>query len=266
MRAEWTGAKRFVVKIGSSLLVDSKSGTLKAQWLASLCDDIAKLKAQGKDVIVVSSGAIALGRFMAGEGQRMYGRTTTSGTPDRYASIVRQPIGVAGLIIAANTPIANAAWKVFPALVCGNAAVLKAAEDTPLTAWLFAALAHDPAGWGEWFPGFSRDGRYVTPAPHGVGSQREVRVGRTRLVETVLAWEEGRRWAFTIAEGGMPGVKALAEDYVVEPEGSGSRLTWTLATETSPHLAGKVTGALTGVLGKRAFGKLDRVLAAGVRR
>ena len=62
MRAEWTGAKRFVVKIGSSLLVDSKSGTLKAQWLASLCDDIAKLKAQGKHVIVVSSGAIALGR------------------------------------------------------------------------------------------------------------------------------------------------------------------------------------------------------------
>jgi aldehyde dehydrogenase (NAD+) len=96
-----------------------------------------------------TDGAIALGRFMAGEGQRMYGRTTTSGMPDRYASTVRQPIGVAGLIIAANTPIANVAWKVFPALVCGNAAVLKAAEDTPLTAWLFAAIAHEaglPAG------------------------------------------------------------------------------------------------------------------------
>ena len=96
------------------------------------------------------------GRFMAGEGQRMYGRTTTSGTPDRYASTVRQPIGVAGLIIAANTPIANVAWKVFPALVCGNAAVLKAAEDTPLTAWLFAAIAHEaglPAGRAQRDPG-----------------------------------------------------------------------------------------------------------------
>jgi alpha-ketoglutaric semialdehyde dehydrogenase len=90
-----------------------------------------------------TDGAVALGRFMAGEGQRMYGRTTTSGTPDRYASIVRQPIGAAGLIIAANTPIANVAWKVFPALVCGNAAILKAAEDTPLTAWLFAIIAHE---------------------------------------------------------------------------------------------------------------------------
>ena len=44
---------------------------------------------------------------------------------------IRQPLGVAGLIIAANTPIANVAWKVFPALLCGNAAVLKASEDAP---------------------------------------------------------------------------------------------------------------------------------------
>jgi aldehyde dehydrogenase (NAD+) len=56
---------------------------------------------------------------------------------------VRQPLGVAGLIIAANTPIANVAWKVFPALVCGNAAVVKAAEDTPATAWIFGKLAHE---------------------------------------------------------------------------------------------------------------------------
>ena len=62
MRPEWHGAKRLVVKIGSSLLVDGATGTLKAEWLASLSDDIAKLKQDGKEVIVVSSGAIALGR------------------------------------------------------------------------------------------------------------------------------------------------------------------------------------------------------------
>jgi aldehyde dehydrogenase (NAD+) len=56
---------------------------------------------------------------------------------------VRQPIGIAGLITAANTPIANVAWKAFPALICGNAAVLKAAEDTPATAWLFGKIAHE---------------------------------------------------------------------------------------------------------------------------
>ncbi len=88
-------------------------------------------------------GAIALGEFMAGEGRRFYGRTTTSATPNKYAMTIRQPLGVAGLIIAANTPIANVAWKVFPALLCGNAAVLKAAEDTPATAWYFGKLAHE---------------------------------------------------------------------------------------------------------------------------
>lgn len=88
-------------------------------------------------------GAIAQGEFMAGEGRRFYGRTTTSAAPNKYAMTIRQPLGVAGLIIAANTPIANVAWKVFPALVCGNAAVLKAAEDTPATAWFFGKLAHE---------------------------------------------------------------------------------------------------------------------------
>ena len=90
-----------------------------------------------------TGGAIALGLFYASEGQRLYGRTTTSGTANKYAMTVRQPLGVAGLIIAANTPIANVAWKVFPALICGNAAVLKAAEDTPATAWIFGKIAKE---------------------------------------------------------------------------------------------------------------------------
>jgi glutamate 5-kinase len=62
MRTEWTKATRLVVKIGSSLLVDGVTGTLKGDWLSSLSDDIAELKQAGKEVIVVSSGAIALGR------------------------------------------------------------------------------------------------------------------------------------------------------------------------------------------------------------
>jgi len=89
-----------------------------------------------------TDAAIAQGEFMAGEGRRLYGRTTTSAVPNKWTMTVREPLGVAGLIIAANTPIANIAWKVFPALVCGNTAVLKAAEDAPATAWFFGKLAH----------------------------------------------------------------------------------------------------------------------------
>jgi glutamate 5-kinase len=54
--------RRVVVKVGSSLLVDAEAGSLKHEWLASLAADIAGLHEQGRDLIVVSSGAIALGR------------------------------------------------------------------------------------------------------------------------------------------------------------------------------------------------------------
>ncbi|WP_432450018.1 glutamate 5-kinase [Aliiroseovarius marinus] len=59
-------AKRIVVKIGSALLVDAGTGALKANWLASLCADVARLKARGADVVLVSSGSIALGRGVLG--------------------------------------------------------------------------------------------------------------------------------------------------------------------------------------------------------
>jgi aldehyde dehydrogenase (NAD+) len=63
-----------------------------------------------KDARGETDGAIELGYFMAGEGRRFYGRTLPSATPHRHALTIRQPLGVAGLIIAANTPIANVAW------------------------------------------------------------------------------------------------------------------------------------------------------------
>jgi glutamate 5-kinase len=62
MRAEWTDAKRLVIKIGSSLLVDAATGTLRQAWLEALADDITALRKEAKEIVVVSSGAIALGR------------------------------------------------------------------------------------------------------------------------------------------------------------------------------------------------------------
>ena len=102
-----------------------------------------------KDAKGETGGAIELGYFIAGEGRRFYGKTMPSATPNRQAMTLRQPLGVAGLIIAANTPIANVAWKAFPALLCANGVVLKASEDAPETATAFARLAAEaglPAG------------------------------------------------------------------------------------------------------------------------
>lgn len=102
-----------------------------------------------KDARGETGGAVQCGRFFAGEGQRLFGRTMPSNTPNKYAMTIRQPCGVAVLITAANTPAPNFAWKVFPALICGNAVVLKPAEDTPLSAdWMARVLieAGVPAG------------------------------------------------------------------------------------------------------------------------
>jgi glutamate 5-kinase len=64
-RKPLAGHRRIVIKIGSALLVDRKTG-LKSAWLTSVCADIAALRAQNIDVLVVSSGAIALGRTVLG--------------------------------------------------------------------------------------------------------------------------------------------------------------------------------------------------------
>lgn len=55
-------AKRLIVKIGSSLLVDEASGHIHRTWLDTLCDDVARCRSRGQEVIVVSSGAVAVGR------------------------------------------------------------------------------------------------------------------------------------------------------------------------------------------------------------
>jgi len=64
--ATLSDAKRLVVKIGSALLVDRETGNLREDWLKSLAEDITAIRARGTDVIVVSSGSIALGRGVLG--------------------------------------------------------------------------------------------------------------------------------------------------------------------------------------------------------
>jgi aldehyde dehydrogenase (NAD+) len=90
-----------------------------------------------------TDAAVEMGLFVAGEGRRSYGRTTTASMPHRTVLTLRQPLGVAGLIMSFNTPLPNVAWKAFPALLCGNAAVMKPSEHTPASASLFAELARE---------------------------------------------------------------------------------------------------------------------------
>jgi acyl-CoA reductase-like NAD-dependent aldehyde dehydrogenase len=78
--------------------------------------------------------------YMGGEGRRLFGQTTPSELRDKFMMSVRMPVGVVGAITPWNFPIAIPAWKLCPALVCGNTVVLKPAEDTPLLAERFVEL------------------------------------------------------------------------------------------------------------------------------
>jgi aldehyde dehydrogenase (NAD+) len=73
--------------------------------------------------------------YVAGEGRRLFGVTTPSELQNKFAMSVRMPVGVVGLITPWNFPMAIPSWKLFPALVAGNACIIKPATDTPLSTY-----------------------------------------------------------------------------------------------------------------------------------
>jgi len=92
---------------------------------------------------------IDMAYLAAGEGRRMYGVTTPSEMPNKWAMSIRAPVGVAGVITPWNFPFAIPSWKLMPALVAGNTAVFKPAGDTPEMAWHFTKIFEEaglPAG------------------------------------------------------------------------------------------------------------------------
>ena len=121
---------------------------------------------------------------------------------------------------------------------------------------VFAAIA-DPPCWPAWFPGV-RSARYASPPPHGVGSIREADVSGTRWVEEMIAWDEGRRWAYTVIEASTPLASAQVEVFECDDatlDGGagalGTRVTWTLAIE--PRLLQKLTGPIAPLVMGRVF-------------
>src|SRR5947208_2253204 len=86
--------------------------------------------------------AINIFRYFAGEGSRMPGMLVPSERDRVHMFAIRKPIGVAGLITPWNFPSAIPAWKLAPALVCGNTVVLKPASAAPLSAWRLVEALH----------------------------------------------------------------------------------------------------------------------------
>ena len=104
--------------------------------------------------------AIDTAVFFQSEGRRLYGQTVPSELADKELFTYRRPLGVVGVITAGNFPLAVPAWKIIPALLCGNAVVWKPSDDAPgtaelfLRAWLRAGL---PPGVLSVVHGFGKD-------------------------------------------------------------------------------------------------------------
>ena len=81
--------------------------------------------------------------YAAGEGRRLFGNTTPSELPNTVAYTSRRPLGVVGIITPWNFPLAIPAWKIAPALICGNTLVFKPASATPMTAVALTKIFQD---------------------------------------------------------------------------------------------------------------------------
>ena len=162
-------------------------------------DELARLmtREMGK-VLTEASGdvqeGIDTGEYMAGEGRRLFGVQAPCELPRKFGVAIRVPVGVVAAITPWNFPLAIPTWKIFPALVCGNAVVFKPAEDTPLLGTILVEILAE-AG----LPGG------VLNLVHGFGEEAGealVRHPGVNLVSFTGSTEVGRRVAAICAQEG----------------------------------------------------------------
>ena len=123
------------------------------------------------------------------------------------------------------------------------------ASDESIAAW--------PMG-----PGLRIKLRWTSPRPFGIGTTREVGLpfGAMTVRERFFRWDEGKGYSFYVESANRPGIRRFAEDYAIEPDGSGCRFTWTIAIEPVPRTAPLM--ALTRPLNRLSFGRV----AAGAKK
>jgi aldehyde dehydrogenase (NAD+) len=205
-----------------------------------------------------TAAAIEMGFFVAGEGRRFYGRTTTASMPHRTVMTLRRPVGVAALLISFNTPLPNVAWKAFPSILCGNASVLKPSEHAPLSAWWMGRLCLEaglPAG--------------VLNVVHGLGPEAGLPLVEDPRVDLVsftgsagtggvVAEAAGRRLAKTCMEMGGKNALVVCDDADLD-----RAVEWILASAYSN--AGQRCAAASRIVAfDRIYDDLRARLVAGI--
>ena len=199
--------------------------------------------------------AIDMGKYIAGEGRRMFGQTVPSELRDKFAMLIRDSIGVVGLITPWNFPLAIPSWKVFPALICGNGIVFKPAEDTPLLATLFIQILEEagvPGGVLNMVTGYGEEaGQPLLEDPR----VRMISFTGSSEVGRLIGAETGKRLTRCSLElGGKNAIVVMDDadvDLVVEGAlwggfgTSGQRCTASSRLIVDRSIAARVTEALT---------------------
>jgi aldehyde dehydrogenase (NAD+) len=119
--------KRAEILVRAALLLQAR----KEQYARDMTREMGKVLVESRGDV---QEAIDEAFYVAGE-RRLFGQTTPSELPDKFAMSVRMPLGVVGLITPWNFPMAIPSWKLFPALIAGNTCVIKPASDTPLSTY-----------------------------------------------------------------------------------------------------------------------------------
>jgi aldehyde dehydrogenase (NAD+) len=155
--------------------------------------------------------AVDMGYYMAGEGRRLSGETVPSELVHKDMKSIRVPVGVFGLITPWNFPIAIPAWKVYPALICGNTVVFKPSSDTSVCAAKFVEtlvevglpkgvlnLIHGPGGEvGEYLVGHPRVDAISFTGSFDTGKRLE---GICGAIHRIIVTEMGGKNAIIVME------------------------------------------------------------------
>jgi aldehyde dehydrogenase (NAD+) len=207
-----------------------------------------------------TDAAVEMGFFVAGEGRRSYGRTTTASMPHRTVLTLRRPVGVAALLISFNTPLPNVAWKAFPSIFCGNGSVLKPSEHAPVSAWWLGRLCLEaglPPGVLNVLQGLGPEAGMPLVEHAGVDL---VSFTGSAATGRLIAEAAGRRLAKTVMELGGKNALVVCDDADLD-----RAVEWTLASAFS-NAGQRCAAASRIVVFDAVYDRFRELLVAAVRR
>ncbi|HEX2924526.1 MAG TPA: aldehyde dehydrogenase family protein, partial [Chloroflexota bacterium] len=181
----------------------------KEQLAQLVTREMGKVIAEGRGDV---QEAIDMTFYMAGEGRRLLGHTVPAELPNKFATSLRDPVGVVAAITPWNFPIAIPSWKLTAALICGNTVVFKPASDTPVLAGDLVKLYEEagiPSGVLNFITGSGGEAGDVLvndPRVDVISFTGSTETGRVVLTETA-----GRIKRVSLEMGGKNAIMVMAD-------------------------------------------------------